>query len=141
MLTGSRPIGPKSVRIIENAFNKPRGWMDFLHDDEEEAKLPEDIKNLALRLAAQTPEQIEMLNALLKAAKIDAEVPKNVIAVNKEAMVVTDPVEKNLIEAYRSTDSRGHELLASAATIARSYGRQTFITPSEDDQQNNKNHK
>lgn len=118
MKNGVRVMGTAVARRIEHAMGKPRGWMDQSHleDETPEDYISDEAKDLAKVFATQPAENLNKLRALLVAAGIEVELPDNVIPLPpRDALVITDPREKRLVEAFRSVNPIGQQMLDIAA--------------------------
>lgn len=119
MLSGKRLIGDVKARRIEALAGKDRGWMDVRHEEEQTPEIREDILDLAKLLATATEEQVKKFNALLSVAGIETNIPSNIIHIPQDAVIVTEPVEKNLINVFRSVNDIGKQLIDAAARTAK----------------------
>jgi hypothetical protein len=138
MKTGHRPIGDQVARRIEDKLHLEHGWMDQLHI--EESELPEEereIKALADAIAAQPSDKLETIKAALKLVGVTLPIPGQPLVkpdLPKDALIVTDPVEKQLVESYRVMDDSARRMTLAAANAA------TSRTESQSDTRK-KNHK
>lgn len=121
MLSGKRLIGDVKARRLEALAGKDRGWLDIVHEDEQKQEIREDILELAKRLATATEDQVQKFNALLTVAGIEARVPDNVIHIPQDALIVTEPKEKNLINTFRSVSNDGKYMIDAAARAAKDH--------------------
>lgn len=126
MKTGSRSMGDVVARRIEASVGKEHGWMDSLHDvevvgqpSEAPCNVSQDILDLAMSLASQPPENIDALRAALTLARIKVDIPSNVVQLPNEAMVVTDPKEKHLINGFRSVNAIGQQMIDTVVRAAK----------------------
>jgi hypothetical protein len=144
MKTGSRAMGDAVARRIETTLGKEHGWMDSIHDVESAGQAGEmpgnvsqDIIDLAMTLASQPQENIDALKAALTLARIKVDLPANVVQLPNEAMIITDPKEKSLINGFRSVNAIGQQMIDTVVRAAKdSYPAQQTTK----DRQKNHNH-
>lgn len=125
-LTGKRRIGDSIAMRIENRFSLERGWMDVLHEEDEEPKqkISDEAMQLAVYLASQPESKLEIVRSALRLAGLEAEIPSNVIQLPQDAEVVTDPVEKNMLDTFRHANPIGREFIdAAIRTVKDKYTR------------------
>jgi hypothetical protein len=67
----TRNIGDQFARDIERAFDKPRGWMDYLHDD-----LDNHVREIVDFARSLPADRLELLLQFLKTASTFAATPQ-----------------------------------------------------------------
>lgn len=135
-----RNIGSAMAREIEQVAGKPEGWLDQVHENEEELNIPPETIEALKAIATLPSDKQQLLLQMAQAMGVNLGVNVEDLQLSSllgervpaGSMVITDAAEQALIHNYRRLNEPGKEAVyAIVAATLKAMGHQTEELPKQ----------